>query len=298
MFKLFGPVYGWWLFAFKWFNGILEKVNTNGQDGGCMELTLLRNWVQNHLLYELTYSLPDSAHPSERQMLERLIWDEGKRGGMATQIAIYQSENSADGVRLPKKKLKFINLRTEVEPIGMACYLFLRYAQACWPDIKFIDELSMANGTGFLSKQSTSCVTYIHKNGICYGCLANKWTQADCYTLVQSNDSSVFPVEINSLFVLRVPRKLPHACAIVHRLKSDEELPQFPWDLHANVLGIHISYAESYGDYEVIPASSIQCPLALIPVYSNVIQCELWIFDYDATNNKIYFDDDDDDNNN
>jgi hypothetical protein len=39
--KLFGPIYAWWLFAFKRFNGMLEKVNHNGHDGGRIELTLL-----------------------------------------------------------------------------------------------------------------------------------------------------------------------------------------------------------------------------------------------------------------
>jgi hypothetical protein len=52
-FKLFGPVYAWWLFAFERFNGMLEKVKHNGHDGGEMEVTLLRNWVQTHRLYEL-----------------------------------------------------------------------------------------------------------------------------------------------------------------------------------------------------------------------------------------------------
>ncbi|KAJ3845821.1 hypothetical protein EV368DRAFT_77177 [Lentinula lateritia] len=43
MVKLFGPVYAWWLFAFERFNGILEKVKTNGHDGGRCKLTMLRN---------------------------------------------------------------------------------------------------------------------------------------------------------------------------------------------------------------------------------------------------------------
>ncbi|KAK0229710.1 hypothetical protein EDD85DRAFT_746890, partial [Armillaria nabsnona] len=53
MIRHFGPVYSWWLFAFERFNGMLEKVNHNGHDGGRMELTLVQNWVQTHLIYEL-----------------------------------------------------------------------------------------------------------------------------------------------------------------------------------------------------------------------------------------------------
>jgi hypothetical protein len=59
-FKRFGPVYSWWLFAFERFNGMLEKIKHNGHDGGEMELTLLRNWVQTHRLYELVH--PKSYH--------------------------------------------------------------------------------------------------------------------------------------------------------------------------------------------------------------------------------------------
>ncbi len=93
MIKCFGPVYSWWLFAFEQFNGMLEKVNHNGHDGGHMELTLVRNWVQTHLIYELLLALPDDSHPLEQQLLERIIKSEGReRGTMMTQIAIFRSE--------------------------------------------------------------------------------------------------------------------------------------------------------------------------------------------------------------
>lgn len=95
MIKRFGPVYGWWLFAFERFNGMLEKVNVNGHDGGRMEVTLLRNWVQTHLLYELLLSLPDDAHELERKILDQIVKDEARqRGGMVTQIAVFRSEAS------------------------------------------------------------------------------------------------------------------------------------------------------------------------------------------------------------
>lgn len=44
----------------------------------------------------------------------------------------------------------------------------------------------------------------------------------------------------------------------------------------ASTLGIHVSYTE-LGPQEVIPVSRIECPLALIPVYSNIIKKDLWI---------------------
>lgn len=56
---------------------MLEKVNHNGHDGGRMELTLVRNWVQTHLIYELLLALPDDSHPLERQLIECIIKSEG-----------------------------------------------------------------------------------------------------------------------------------------------------------------------------------------------------------------------------
>ena len=58
MVKRFGPVYGWWLFPFEWYNGMLKCVNTNGHNNGKMELTMLRSWVQGHLFYNLLSITP------------------------------------------------------------------------------------------------------------------------------------------------------------------------------------------------------------------------------------------------
>jgi len=44
----------------------------------------------------------------------------------------------------------------------------------------------------------------------------------------------------------------------------------------ASTLGIHVSYTE-LGPQEVVPVSWIECPLALIPVHSNVLKKDLWI---------------------
>jgi len=73
MIKLYGPVYGWWLFAFERFNGMLEKVNHNGHDGGRMELTLMRNWVQTHLIYKFLLEMPPDASPHECKLIDKLI---------------------------------------------------------------------------------------------------------------------------------------------------------------------------------------------------------------------------------
>lgn len=90
MIKRFGPVYSWCLFAFEQFNEMLEKVNHNGHDSRHMELTLVQNWVQTHLIYKLLLDLPDDSHPLEWQLLECIIKSEGwEWGTMMIQIAIF-----------------------------------------------------------------------------------------------------------------------------------------------------------------------------------------------------------------
>ena len=114
MIKLLGPVYSWWLFAFERFNGMLERVKTNGKDGGRSEQTLLRNWVMTHLVYELLLSLPDNAHPLERKLLHSVIQTQGReQGTMMAQIAIYRAEARA-GFVIPytRKTLFFVLIYT------------------------------------------------------------------------------------------------------------------------------------------------------------------------------------------
>ena len=45
----------------------------------------------------------------------------------------------------------------------------------------------------------------------------------------------------------------------------------------ASMLGIHISYTDHFGGYEIMKALEIDCPLALLPIHSNRIQCNLWV---------------------
>ena len=105
--KLFGPIYGWWLFAFERFNGMLEKVKLNGHSGGRMELTLMRYWVMTHLLYEYLLVLPDDEeHQEERMYIDHIIQQEGRdsRGGMMTELAMYRAEASiGNNVTLPRR---------------------------------------------------------------------------------------------------------------------------------------------------------------------------------------------------
>lgn len=69
MIRLFGPVQNWWLFPFERFNGVLERVNHNGHDGGALEVTLMRSRIQAQLLFDFSAAIPTDAHPLERKLL-------------------------------------------------------------------------------------------------------------------------------------------------------------------------------------------------------------------------------------
>ncbi|KAF5380388.1 hypothetical protein D9615_004710 [Tricholomella constricta] len=240
MIRRFGPIYGWWLFAFERFNGMLEKVNHNGKDGGKMEVTLLRNWAQTQLIYELLLSLPPTAHDLEREMIEQVIESEArKRGTMMTQIAIFRSEAEtadyhSDSVKLPKRLGKPVSLRN-VEPAGAIYALLLAYFQTLWPDLNLVPEFSPIPGLSFVSSQVARSVPYIRKDGIRYGCTANRRTLADSLAFMSTPNEADprVAIEIQHLFVVQVPNsnQRPHICAVIRRLRGGHNIPPFPWDL-------------------------------------------------------------------
>ena len=45
----------------------------------------------------------------------------------------------------------------------------------------------------------------------------------------------------------------------------------------AGTLGIHTTYAARFHQHEVVPISRIDSALAVIPIYSQLIACDLWV---------------------
>jgi hypothetical protein len=239
MIKIFGPIYSWWLFAFERFNGMLEKVNHNGHDGGQMELTMLRNWVQTHLIYELLLGLPPDASPHERRLVERIINTEAskERGGMMTQIAIFRGEASADRVSLPKRLPKPTNLHTinlsGPGANGTDLYtLLFNHCRQLWPDLRLRRELSLEEGTSFIGSKVARRLPYVRKDGLRYGSTSNTRSKADSFAFIEYGGTRV-PVQIKDIFAVQIQDsgKPLHVCAVVQRLFSDQELPHMPWDL-------------------------------------------------------------------
>ncbi|KAG6883507.1 hypothetical protein C0992_008597, partial [Termitomyces sp. T32_za158] len=216
--RLFGPIYGWWLFAFERFNGMLEKVKHNGHDGGWMELTLMRNWVMSHQIYEYLLALPDDAPLYEKQLIDTIIRTEARKaqGGIMTDLAIYRAEANADNnVKLPRRLGSASNI-AEVLPDG---------------NLNITSDTSMEPGTPFYRSCTCHALTYIRKDGIWYGSTSNRRTQADSFAFISNGQDRRIPVQIISLLSIKLAEKPPHVCAIVHRLSQDDNIPLFPWDL-------------------------------------------------------------------
>lgn len=239
MIKRFGPVYAWWLFAFERFNGMLEKVKNNGHDGGRVELTLLRNWVQSHLLYDYLQALPADASDAERNLVDLIIKAEASKvkGSVMTEMAIFRSEVSDDRLSLPKRISKsYINLHSlsygVLGPTGENIYtLLLHHSQGIWPDLQLRRELSGEEGLSFVGSRVARRISYVRKDGLRYGSKSNKRSQADTFAFIERGQVRV-PVRIEDLLVIHIPdtAKKPHVCAVVRFLQSNPTLPQMPWE--------------------------------------------------------------------
>lgn len=231
--KLFGPVYGWWLFAFERFNGMLEKVKHNGHDGGRMELTLMRHWVMTHLIYEYLLALPADADDMEKKYIDRIIRNEGRanRGGMMTDLAIYRAEASdGNNVSLPRRLGKFFDVATLL-PGGQSYVLLLHYLRNLWPELHIVDDSSLDEGITFYRARSCRRLVYVRKDGIRYGLTTNKRTDADSMAFILSSAGHPIPVEIIALLSVKLGQQRPHVCALIRRMYKDNQIPTFPWDL-------------------------------------------------------------------
>lgn len=58
----------------------------------------------------------------------------------------------------------------------------------------------------------------------------NRRTHADSFAFISQGRTRV-PVQITALFVVGVLDVVPHVCAVVRRLVSDDDIPAMPWDL-------------------------------------------------------------------
>jgi hypothetical protein len=149
---------------------------------------------------------------------------------MMTELAIYQSEAlAASSVSLPHRLGKHIDI-CSLMPTGSSYTLILTYCQQLWPDLNLVSDASLHEGTPLLKNQVCRSLTYVRKDGIRYGSVLNKRTKADQYAFI-SDGLTRIPVEISALLGIKIGDKSLHVCAIVRRMRTDDHMPLFPWDL-------------------------------------------------------------------
>ncbi|KAI0826846.1 hypothetical protein BC628DRAFT_1410053 [Trametes gibbosa] len=251
IFRLFGPVYAWWLYAHERFNGIQEKVRTNGKAEGEMEITMTRNWIAKQRLYELACARRLSF------VMDELTTTGTLRGHMP--VASASSTDSA--VQIPHKVKRLTNLCSLAHP--EVYELLLTFVQWVWPDLHLVNEFNIdPHATIFSSTQSARLFPVIAVDSSRYGSITDGRSSADRYACVDFG-SSRFPCRILYHFELLV---------------SDDKIPVFPWSLYANDLGVYVAYQDHFHEPEVIYLTQLVAPVAIIPIKSKILGDEvpLW----------------------
>lgn len=131
-----------------------------------------------------------------------------------------------------KGKAHPINLRLIPHGNNPNIYLLmLAFARKQWPGLDIIDDFTIkAGATVFHGTQSARSFPFIYKDGIRYGCSMATRTDADQYALVDITGSRV-PCRIINHFQISVGNEKPLVCSVIQRLVSNNDIPQFPWDL-------------------------------------------------------------------
>ncbi|KAH9935806.1 hypothetical protein B0H21DRAFT_878742 [Amylocystis lapponica] len=235
MFERFGPAYAWWLFAFERCNGEQEDVNLNGHAFGEMELTLIRNWIGKHRLFELRGTLRTATEP-ERRLINRLMTKQGiQRGTLRTHIAGFTG-----GTRIlqPKAAKRYTDIRKL--PHANIYPLLLEYARSQWPQLNVVDDFTaLPNSTPLIGSQCIKTLPFIYKEGIRYGSSVDLRSRADRFACVDFESGGRTPCHLLYHFVL------------------------------ATDLGIYTVYQEKYTEIEIISSQQLAAAVALIPVTLN-----------------------------
>ncbi|GJE95314.1 hypothetical protein PsYK624_114980 [Phanerochaete sordida] len=277
IFRRFGPAYVWWLFAFERCNGEQENVNHNGHANGEMELTLMRNWVMKHRLFEVLASLPEDASKKERELIEKITRQKGTdRGTLRTHLAGFAAESS---VTVPKRYLKnYFDIRA-LRDAPQVYQLLLEFARRTWPGVNIVADGTIEEGsTALLFEHSCKLLRVVYKDGVRYGSCEDTRTTLDRFGCVDIENYR-YPCNILYHFQLEIPDKDPVNCSVIQRCISDDNIPGMPWDLYASDLGIYTVYASRYYAAEVILTDQLASAVAILPTYSMRLGSDtpLWI---------------------
>jgi hypothetical protein len=186
-----------------------------------------------HLIYKYILSLPEDTNDIEKGYIDRIIHTEARenRGGIMTELAVYHAKASAgNNVTLPRCLSKLFDV-SSILPDSQSYSLLLQYFQCLWPDLNMKNDNSMEEGTSFYCAKTCQPLTYVRKDGIRYRSMMNKRTKANSLALIYNRPGHHVPVEIISILSVKLAEKPPHVCALIQRMRKDDDIPSFPWDL-------------------------------------------------------------------
>ncbi|QRV82786.1 Transposase family tnp2 [Ceratobasidium sp. AG-Ba] len=256
-FRLYGPAYAWWLFAFERFNGILEKVPINRHPED-YETILCRFWTRVQRIFEWKESMPADASERERNAINELCRSVGNRGTTLAVDAMLARETT---YTTGKHSIRHVNLHSL--PLEGLYYLMLEFARTCWPDLRLTSDVEpVPGGYPFLYDKAAETLPFVYRNGIKFGCATATRTKADRFAFVRFGQSLV-PCRIEYLFRLTVEKKEPRLCAVVAQMMADNNIPLMPWDEYAEQLGAYTAYAKQFLPFQVVSIEQIVSPMAL-----------------------------------
>ncbi|QRV77507.1 Transposase family tnp2 [Ceratobasidium sp. AG-Ba] len=244
-FRLYGPAYAWWLFAFERFNGILEKVPINRHPED-YETILCRFWTRVQRIFEWKESMPADASERERNAINELCRSVGNRGTTLAVDAMLARETT---YTTGKHSIRHVNLHSL--PLEGLYYLMLEFARTCWPDLRLTSDVEpVPGGYPFLYDKAAETLPFVYRNGIKFGCATATRTKADRFAFVRFGQSLV-PCRIEYLFRLTVEKKEPRLCAVVAQMMADNNIPLMPWDEYAEQLGAYTAYAKQFLPFQL-----------------------------------------------
>lgn len=147
-----------------------------------------------------------------------------------TELAIYRAEaTTGNNITLPRRLGKLFNI-ADALPNGQSYDLLLNHLQQLWPDLNITSDNSMEAGTPFYRSTTCRSLTYVRKDGIRYGSIANRRTKADSLAFICDGPRCRVPVQILILLSVKLEGKSPHVCALIQCMRQDDNIPDFPWD--------------------------------------------------------------------
>ncbi|KAG8737522.1 hypothetical protein FRC12_017130 [Ceratobasidium sp. 428] len=250
--KKYGPCYGWWLFAFERFNGILEEIRTNGHPDEA-ESILARWWVTVHQIHNFLERLPGAATPEEKDVLRQLCSIKSDRGTLLSMTQALHGEDTP--VQPSRIGSRFVNLR-DLDETGEIYLAVLGFAQRRWPHLNLVSDLDFNSpGRLFLSKNTAKPFQSVIHNTVRYGSASSKRTSADRYALVLG-EAGRYPVKILRHFRLEVAGEEPDLCMVVTRLNMNDS-PLLPWSINAFDLGYYTAVNDRFEPAEGVSPNQL-----------------------------------------